>query len=237
MGGINLACEIVETAKEMGVYTLVTDYLPDSPAKKLADEALMLSTVDVDTIVDFCKENKIDGVFTNFIDAMLPYCQQVCEKLNIPFYLTPEQIEQYGIKDKFKQLCIENNVGAPKRFYIDPENPEKDIDKVEFPVIVKPVDSSGSKGISVCKSKDELRAAFERALSYSRSKNIVVEKYFTGDEVTANYIMNDGNIKLSCIHDRYFNTEQKRIFKGSRRLYLSLEIYRYVSGKSKRPCS
>lgn len=213
LGGINLACEIVETAKEMGVYTIVTDYLPDSPAKKYADEAMELSTVDTEAIAAYCIENNVDGVFTNFIDSMLPYCQKACEKLNKPFYLTAQQIDEYGIKDRFKQLCIENNVGTPCRYEISDEPTDEELSKIKYPVIVKPVDSSGSKGITVCYDNDNLRYAIERALSYSRSKNIVVEKYFEGDEVTANYVMSNGEIKLTCIHDRYFSTEQEDFLK------------------------
>ncbi len=99
MCGTALACEIVETAKKMGVYTMVTDYLPDSPAKKIADESFEVSTTDIDAMVSLCKEKKADGVFTNFIDSMLPYCRQVCDRMDMPFYLTQEQIEYSAKKE------------------------------------------------------------------------------------------------------------------------------------------
>lgn len=213
MCGTALSCEIVEVAKKMGVYTMVTDYIPNSPAKKIADESFDVSTTDIDAMVSLCKEKKVDGIFTNFIDSMLPYCLEICKHLNKPFYLNEEQIKVFGEKKNFKKACIESGVAVPQEFKMTEDFKENDFKKIIYPVIVKPVDSSGSKGISVCYSETELKNAFKHALEYSKSKNVVVEKYFTGDEVTVNYVMQDGEVMLTSIHDRYFNTEQVDVLK------------------------
>ncbi|NLL56079.1 MAG: hypothetical protein GX242_02575, partial [Clostridiales bacterium] len=80
LGGPALACDIVEKAKELGVYTIVTDwYEPNkSPAKLIADQYAMVSTADIDSLASFIKENKVDGVITSFIDSTLPYIEAVC---------------------------------------------------------------------------------------------------------------------------------------------------------------
>ena len=105
LGGITSATDIVKTAQEMGVYVIVTDYLPDSPAKKVADESSMISTTDIGAVVQLCKNKEIDGVFTGYIDSMLPYCCDVCQELDFPFYATKEQIETCIDKEKFKDAC------------------------------------------------------------------------------------------------------------------------------------
>ena len=89
----------------MNVYLMVTDYLEDSPGKKIADKSFMVSTTDVDAVVQLIKEEKVYGVLTGFIEFMLPYYQKVCEKAGIKCYATKEQIEITTNKSKFKQLC------------------------------------------------------------------------------------------------------------------------------------
>lgn len=208
LGGINLACEIVETAKKYGIYTMVTDYLEDSPAKKIADEAFMVSTTDIKALVKLCREKKVDGVFTNFIDSLLPYCRELCERLDMPFYLDEFLIREYGTKHLFKRLCNEYGIDTPKQYVLTEEFLPKHLNAIEYPVIVKPVDSSGSKGITICHTENELKDGYLNALSFSRSRTIVVEHYFDSEEITVNYVMNDGKISLTSIHDRYFNREQ-----------------------------
>lgn len=206
MGGVKCAENIINAARKMGVYTIVTDYLEDSPAKKLADESHMVSTTDVDAVVKLAKELKVDGVFTSYIDSMMTYCQQVCEKLGFAFYATQEQIQITNEKRNFKQYCQRCGVPTVEEYSLDKINDEDST--VEYPLIVKPVDSSGGKGISVCYNKQEFVAAYEKALSFSASKQILIERYMTGDEVVIYYTMQDGYVSLSGMCDRYTNKEQ-----------------------------
>ena len=81
LGGVKTACSIVEKAKEMGAYVAVADYNTDSPAKQIADEAVLMDATDVKAIVLWCKENHIDGVTTGFIDILMPIVYEVCKEL------------------------------------------------------------------------------------------------------------------------------------------------------------
>ena len=110
LGGIRILCDAVKMAKAMGIYTIVTDYLPDSPAKKIADASYMVSTTDVDAVVELCKREKVDGVFTAFIDSMLPYARQICDRLGLPFYASEEQIRLSLDKSFFKETCMKYGV-------------------------------------------------------------------------------------------------------------------------------
>ena len=95
LGGMRFSCEIVKTARGMGIYTLVADYnkIEDSPAKQIADEAVDLSVIDVDAVVSYIKSHNIDGVFVGFNDMLLPYYAEICEKSGLPCYGTKEQFE------------------------------------------------------------------------------------------------------------------------------------------------
>lgn len=211
LGAVRPLCEAVEVAKKMGMYTIVTDYLPNSPAKKYADKACMVSTTDVDAVVELCKKEKVDGVFTSFIDSMLPYARKVCDIMGLPFYASEEHIRLSLDKNFFKEKCIEYGVPVPKKYNINIVNGEICFENIDFPVIVKPIDSSGGRGIRICNGKEELKEAYEYAMSVSPGKNVLVEEYVTGDEVTATYTMKNGEISLSCFKDKLMSMDHENI--------------------------
>ena len=110
LAGAGVHNKVVRAAKEMGIYTIVTDYLPDSPAKELADESWMLNIMDVDGIVKKCKEEHIDGVMNFCIDpAQKPYLE-ICERLNLPCIGTRKTFDILTDKRKFKDYCVEHGV-------------------------------------------------------------------------------------------------------------------------------
>lgn len=196
LGGVSLACDIVNKAHEMGVYVMVTDYLPDSPAKKLADESFMVSTTDVDSIIRLCREKQVDGVFTGYIDSLLPYCCEVCEHLGLPFYATQEQLKHTINKRYFKDICIQCGVPVAKDYNLDDLH-------IPFPIVVKPADNSGSRGFAICHSRQELETAYQNALTLSKSQTVIIEDYLEGREVTLYYTVQCGEVFLSLISERY----------------------------------
>ena len=86
LGGTAQQIKLVEAAKQMGVYTIVVDYLNDSPAKKVADEAYLYDVKDVDGIVELCRRKKVDGVICGYIDPCQRPYQEICEKNYIYVY-------------------------------------------------------------------------------------------------------------------------------------------------------
>ena len=114
LGGIKTACAIVEKAQEMGAYVAVADYNTDSPAKIIADEAVLMDATDVDTIVKWCRENHIDGVTTGFVDILMPVVYEVCKKLGLPYYATPKMLSMSTNKVDFKETCEKYGVPVPK---------------------------------------------------------------------------------------------------------------------------
>ena len=95
IGGAFQHCKLVEAAKELGVITYVTDYLPveQAPAKQIADKYIMHNITDIDEIVEMCKTEGVDGVISTSLDAcQLPY-YEVCTKLGLPCFGTKEQLQ------------------------------------------------------------------------------------------------------------------------------------------------
>lgn len=188
---------LIKKAKEMGIYTIVTDYDPNAFAKKYADQAENVNAIDVDLLVELAKREKVDGVVVGVAEALLPAYCEVCKRLGMPAYSSPEVFEVMIRKDYFKNKCREYGVPTIREY--DPS----DLDSVKYPVIVKPVDSCSSKGIRVCKDRDELDAALKYALEFSKSGNYLIEEYMSSDEVISYYVMQDGNPIFVGMCDRY----------------------------------
>jgi biotin carboxylase len=209
LGGMKISCEIVRKAKEMGVYVAVTDYnLPEeSPAKQIADESFMVSTTDVDAVVDLIKKEKFDGVLTGFVDLLLPYYAEICNKASLPSLATKEQYEVYIEKKKYKALLKKFGVPVPEEYVINDMTDEQ-LSSIRYPVIVKPADSSGARGIQVCEKREELESAFSDALRFSKTGSVIVEQFLRGVEVTAFWMMQDGEPYFIGLGNRHVEKNQ-----------------------------
>lgn len=203
LGGVAMICELVENAKKRGAYVIVADYYSDSPAKKVADQAWLISTADTEKLAEKCIENDIDGVIAAFDDFNVVCAQRLSEKIKKPFYATAVQVEATMDKVNFKNLCKSNDVPSTPEFEIDDELSQKCLKKINYPVIIKPVDGSGARGITICYSEDELIDAYKKAKDTSKKGNVILEKYIVGDEIGVNYVLQDGEISVSVLHDRF----------------------------------
>lgn len=196
---------LVLKAKEMGLYTIVTDYDPDAYAKKYADKAANVNAIDVDALVELAKSENVDGVVVGVAEALLPTYCKVCEKLGMPAFSSLESFEIMTRKDHFKDKCREYGVPTIREFSAD------EPDSIVYPVIVKPVDGCSSKGITVCDCSDQLKSAIDRALEFSRSGKYLIEEYMKGDEVISYYVMQDGNPIFVGMCDRYTYKARKEL--------------------------
>lgn len=219
LGGVRLACDIVTRAKEMGAYVVVADYLVDSPAKKIADEAVLINAMDVDALVDYCQNAHIDGVTTGFVDILLQPCFEVCKRLGLPCYLTPKMIEVSTNKVAFKEECNRYGVPVPQTYLVGSLITDEIYKSVKYPVFVKPLDGSGSRGAGVCHSREELDRQFTLAVSYSATKNAIIEDYITGREFLMNFVAQDGEFRMISMFDRYATDD-----RGSAINYASLSL-------------
>lgn len=196
--------DIVTYARSKGIYTIVTDNLitEDSPAKLLADEAWSISTNDVEIIVNKAREEKIDAVFTGVHEFNIKKTLEVCAQLNLPFYATEKQLTVTSVKSLYKDLFRKFDIPVVPEYVVEELDPEN-IPEMQFPVVLKPVDNCGGYGISICKDKNDLLTNYPRALSFSGSKKVLIERHISAKEVTIFYIIQDGSIYLSAMADRH----------------------------------
>lgn len=204
LDGTRIACEIVNQAKRMGVHTAVTDYNPpeQAPAKLLADEYFMVSITDVDEVVALIQRERFDGVVAGYSDLMLPYYAEICEKTGLPCYGTKELFKTFTDKLKYKSLCFENDVPTIRGYDLAAFESEKLTD-VCFPVMVKPADGSGSRGVTICRSAGEVLSAAQVACAFSPSDDVLIEQYINGEEATVFWVFQDGEYYVSAMADRH----------------------------------
>ena len=198
LGATYTEIEIINAAKRMNLYVIVTDNHTDwslAPAKYLADEAWNISWSDIETLKQQCMSNGVNGVMAGFSEKRVICAQKLCEQLNLPFYAERSDLDIITDKIKFKHACIKSGVKIPKEYNIG--------ENVKFPVIVKPVDNGGGRGISVCENTRDLQIAYELAMSCSDSKEVVIEDYIVADETMSYFVVSDRQIYLSAMCDRY----------------------------------
>lgn len=194
--------------RKWGGYVVVADYDVDSPAKKIADEAVLIDATNADLLVDYCIKNNIDGIATGFLDILFPSYYEVCHRLNLPCYITELMMEMSTNKTVFKEKCKENGLLIPETHFVGGKIEKKLYETIKYPVFVKPLDASGSRGAGVCNNREELDRQFAEALEFSKSNNAIIEEYLVGREFILDYVGVNGEFKLLSMFDRYMSEDR-----------------------------
>lgn len=199
---------LIETAKSMGLYTIVTDNDPQAPAKKFADKGININGMDVEGLVEFCKQEKVDAVLVGVADRLIEPYQKVCEALGLPCYSNEYQSEVLTNKGKFNNLCKEYNIPTIPSTPLYKKDIDTDLENIIYPVFIKPIDRNSGKGMSVAYNKQELKDGIKKAFNTTSSDYILLERYMTCSDVLVSYTIVDGEPILSAMADRYTCKEQ-----------------------------
>lgn len=216
LGGSAQQLVVIEMAKQLGYFTVLCDYLEDNPGQYVADQFYLVSTTDKDAVLEVAKKEEVSGVLAYASDPAAPTAAYVAEKLNLPG--NPyKSVELLCNKDQFRAFLSENGFCTPKaKGYVDIAEAKKDIEEgsFKFPVIVKPVDSSGSKGVSQIDSADEIKDKLENAMSFSHDKKIIVEEYVEkfGYQIAGDGLSVNGELAFRCFANDHFNPKCENPF-------------------------
>lgn len=212
LGGAMQQIPAITCAKEMGYYVITCDYLPENPGHRYADEYYNVSTTDLDAVLELATKLKIDGIVAYASDPAAPTAAYVAEKLGLPG--NPyESVKLLTEKDLFRKFLKEHGLNCPKaQGFTNYEDALAEIHNFKFPVMVKPVDSSGSKGVVKIYGADELKAAVEEALSYSRGKRFIVEEFIVkkGYQVSGDGFSVDGKLVFTSYGNELYSGKGTR---------------------------
>ena len=174
-------------------------------AKAIADETARVSTTDLDGLCALVREKKIDGAFCGPSEFNLRNLIRLCERAGLPCYTTMQTWDLCANKDVFKQYCRQYGVDCTPEYAVTDESPRQELEALDYPVIVKPVDGCSSKGISVCRSADEVRAAYRAARQVSACGRVIVEKYIEngGELFGVRYLLREGEAYPYFMMDTY----------------------------------
>lgn len=216
LGGSAQQVIAIETAKRLGYYTVLCDFLTDNPGQYVADKFYLVSTTDKEAVLKVAQEENISGILAYASDPAAPTAAYVAEKMGLPG--SPyASVETLCKKDAFRKFLSTHGFCTPKaKGYQDVQSALSDIcaDVFRLPVIVKPVDSSGSKGVSQINSKDEALEILDYAMSFSREKRIIVEEYVEmfGYQIAGDGLSIDGELVFRYFANDHFNPKCKNPF-------------------------
>ncbi len=207
LGGSTQQIPAIEYANKQDYYTILCDYLPDNPGQYHADKFYCVSTTDKEAILEVAQKEKIDGIVAYASDPAAPTAAYVAEGLGLP--TNPyKSVELLTNKDKYRSFLDKHNFNTPKaKGYSSFEQANKEIEEFRLPVIIKPVDSSGSKGVSKLTDATDLKSKIEYALSFSRVKRIIIEEFVEkfGYQVAGDGFSVNGKLVFRCFANDHFN--------------------------------
>lgn len=180
LGGSAQQLVAIRAAKELGYYTVVIDYLPDNPGQYEADKFYGESTTDVEAVYKIANDEQVDGILAYASDPAALPAAIVAERLGLPTN-PAKSVEILGLKYQWRQFLQNNGFACPRHYSFYPQTSVEDIKEAtslfQFPVVIKPTDSSGSKGVTRLDTWDGIEEAIEWADSYSRNKVLLIEEY------------------------------------------------------------
>lgn len=209
LGAMPTHIPVIKRAKERGIYVITCDYIPENEGHKFANEAHYDSTTDKAAVLKLAKECNVDGVMTFNSDPAAATAAYVSECLGLSGS-GYEAVTIMSEKDKFRSFLKENSFNVPKFIQVNSfEECLEQKEKLSFPLMIKPVDSSGSKGVNRIDHEEDLEKRFHEAMSFSRCKRVILEEYIEpqGPQIHGNAFVKDGKVEFIYLGDHHFDPE------------------------------
>ena len=210
LGGSRYVLPIIDAAKKLGIYTITADYLPDNIAHKYSDEYVNVSIIDLEATLKVAERLEIDGIMSFACDPGVITAAYVAEKLGLPNVGPYESVCILQNKGKFRKFLKENGFTVPvAKGYKNIGDAINDKDIFNWPVIVKPTDSAGSKGVTRVDDPADLEKSIKYALSFSHSDEFIIEDFITqkGFSSDTDSFSIDGELKFFSFNCQRFDSK------------------------------
>ncbi len=207
LGGSRYLYPVIKAVHELGYYAITCDYLPNNDAHRYADEYHNVSIIDKDAVLALAKELQVDGILSFACDPGVTTAAYVAEKLGLPTH-PYESVQILQNKALFRQFLTENGFNVPKaKGYTDISDALKDVNIFTWPVIVKPTDSAGSKGVTRVDDPTDLKRSVEYALSFSHGREFIIEEFIEkkGDSSDTDCFTVNGELVFASFDNQKFD--------------------------------
>lgn len=219
---------LVESAKEKGIYTIVCDNYENTPAKLICDEAIKFDIFNLEALEKLARDKQIDGIITGFSDLLMKPYVEIANRLGLPCVIMREQLNSVTDKSEMKDVFKKFNIESPKYCIINGINESDKIEELQFPVIMKPLDSSGSKGIYILQNKNDFGKFFNESKKLSTSGSVICEEFYESEEIQGMGWVKNGEVHVLYIGDRELvKIHSSRPGKPNRLIYPSKYCYQY----------
>lgn len=208
LGGLRYLIPVIEAAHKLGIYVITCDYLPDNIAHKYSDEYCNVSILDKEAVLKIAQEKQIDGIMSFAVDPGVITAAYVQEQMGLPAFGPYESVCILQNKDRFRQFLTDHGFNVPKaKGFSSVEEALSGLNGFEWPLIVKPTDSAGSKGVKKVESIEYLEDALRYAFEYSHSHRVIVEEFIEkqGCSSDSDCFSVDGELKFVSFSAQYFD--------------------------------
>ena len=210
LGGLRYLLPVIESAHKQGYYVITADYLPDNIAHKSSDEYHNISIIDKEAVLALARELEIDGIMSFAVDPGVVTAAYVQEQMGLPAFGPYDSVCILQNKDKFRNFLTQHGFNVPKATgFSTVDEAMSEIYWYPWPVIVKPTDSAGSKGVTKVNSLAQLKPALEYAFEHSLSKHVIVEEFIEkqGASSDTDSFSIDGKLKFVSFSAQCFDAE------------------------------
>lgn len=243
LGGIRYLLPVIKAAHEQGYYVITADYIPDNIAHKFSDEYVNVSIIDKEAVLRVAQEKQIDGIMSFGVDPGVVSASYVQNQMGLPSFGPFESVEILQNKDKFRAFLTEHGFNVPKaKGYTKAEDAMADAAIGDYPIIVKPTDAAGSKGVTRVDEPSQLKAAVEYAFEKSISGHIIIEDFIEkqGCSSDTDSFSVDGKLKFVSFCAQRFDLNATNpytpaayswpsTFTNEQEAYLTSEIQRLIT--------
>lgn len=243
LGGIRYLLPVIKAAHEQGYYVITADYIPDNIAHKFSDEYVNVSIIDKEAVLRVAREKQIDGIMSFGVDPGVVSASYVQSQMGLPSFGPFESVEILQNKDKFRAFLTEHGFNVPKaKGYTNAEDAMDDAAIWDYPIIVKPTDAAGSKGVTRVDNAEQLKAAVDFAFDKSISGHIIIEDFIekAGCSSDTDSMSVDGKLVFTSFCAQRFDLNASNpytpaayswpsTFTAEQEAYLTSEIQRLIT--------
>lgn len=214
---------VLDYARSRGIYTIATDYRTqeECPEKAMADECWKIDLRDLDELEERCRKEQVTALYSGNNEFCLDQTKYLCRRLGLPFYASDRAWAYARDKEKLKDCARRCGMDVPQQYFPDVSNGQ--LGQIQYPVMVKPVDSCARRGVFYCQNEEELVEYYEKALAFSENGKLLVEEFIQGEEIAVHFWAENGKLTLLGINSEYCyddgNVKKWSVLLNDRELY------------------